>query len=617
MGFGYSAALGSALLVGGPYDNTGLGAAWAFTEGDTWNEVRKLTATATGNEFGFDLAPSAFGTVLAGGPPTGGGAGAAWVTPFDPALHACVPKSSITFSGMIPIASQYQTCSPIDLHQARSPPPPSLGGLPNNGVEYCVPTSALDWMVWLANAGYASGVPANTDWIDPANFNAMSGYLGQMGSLMGTSPTHGTSTAGLASGLENWLSPYVGGSLGLNVNGLPVIVESYYPVKHFGANPNLMGADAASGDLVMVNVGYYHQSGNTLKRMGGHEVTYVQGVTSAFSSSDTIHVMDPYNPGAPSHFQLPYHADEWVLKRGTGLFAGLWSVWRYGVQVQNTYYQDWSEIDPELVFSLHFGSIFIDSPFSFLAASPHSRSIRKLRAAGKARVLDLAVAPIGFAEPFLRAGSNTIFEISRLNGKTSRWTDGPAGASHLTYGGPAGTLFVTGTHALVALAPNKRTIATAQLPGPVDALAYDQRSQQLVALFASQHRIEFFSPTLKLLRRKAVPAKLLNGQGAVSLSIGPSGRLLIHRDGQQTVIIATPTRGGLTFTTIQLHRVADPLGLAVDDRGHLFVSSHGHLVELLANGRRAPNSYFDGMASGPIIRVSRSFSNLPPGMSFQ
>ena len=81
--------------------------------------------------------------------------------------------------------------------------------------------------------------------------------------------------------------------------------------------------------------------------------------------------------------------------------------------------------------------------------------------------------------------------------------------------------------------------------------------------------------------------------------------------------MATPIARGLSFRTVQLQRVADPLGLAVDDRGHLFVSSHGHLVELLANGRRAPNSYFDGMASGPIVRVSRSFSNLPRGMRFQ
>lgn len=617
MGFGYSAALGSAVLIGGPQDTGGVGAAWVFTEGDTWNEVRKLTAAMpSSDQFGFDLAPSTFGTVLAGGPSTGGGAGAAWVTPFDPALHACVPKSSITFSGLILIASQYRTCSPIDIHQTRSPYL-GVGGLAAGGVDYCDPTAAMDWIVWLANAGYASGVPASTDWIDPANFNAMSGYLGQMGSLMGTIPTSGTSSDGVAAGLENWLSPYVGGRLGLNVDGLPVIVESYYPVKNFGANPNLMGADAASGDLVMVNVGYYHQSGNTLVRMGGHEVTYVQGVTSAFSSSDTIHVMDPDDPSISSHFQLPYHEDEWVLKRGTGLFAGLWSVWRYGVHVPKTYYEDWSEIDPELVFSLRFGSISIDSPFSFLAASADSRSTRKLRAAGKDRVLDLAVAPIGFAEPFLRAGSNTVFEINRINGKTSRWTNGPAGASHLTYGGPAGTLFVAGAHALVALAANKRKIATAQLPSPVDALAYDQGHQRLVALFAGEHRIEFFSQKLRLLYPVAVPAKLLSGQGAVSLAIGPSGRLFVHRDGQQTVIIATSIGRGLSFRTVQLQRVADPLGLAVDDRGHLFVSSHGHLVELLGNGRRAPNSYFDGMASGPIVRVSRSFSNLPRGMRFQ
>ena len=189
-------------MIGGPHDNGAIGAAWVFARGDTWNEVRKLTPTTAGvGQYGYSVAPSSVGTTLIGAPSYGIGLGTAWVTAFNPTLSTCAAENEITFSGGTPIGSDYQNCTLVDLHQARAPAG-GVGGLPNNGNEYCVPTSAMDWMVWLANHGYGGGVPPATDWTDPANFDGMSGLIDQMGSLMGTSATTGTSSVGLATGLE-------------------------------------------------------------------------------------------------------------------------------------------------------------------------------------------------------------------------------------------------------------------------------------------------------------------------------------------------------------------------------------------------------------------------------
>jgi hypothetical protein len=85
--FGYAVALsadGSMALIGGPLDNTGVGAAWVFTRsGATWTQqATKLTAgdeTGAG-EFGRDVALSTDGgTALIGGPTDNGNVGAAWV----------------------------------------------------------------------------------------------------------------------------------------------------------------------------------------------------------------------------------------------------------------------------------------------------------------------------------------------------------------------------------------------------------------------------------------------------------------------------------------------------------------------------------------------------------
>jgi hypothetical protein len=84
--FGSAVALsadGDTALIGGPADNAGIGAAWAFTRsGTTWNQQgEKLTANnETGaGEFGSSVALSADGSkALIGGPNDDAEAGAAW-----------------------------------------------------------------------------------------------------------------------------------------------------------------------------------------------------------------------------------------------------------------------------------------------------------------------------------------------------------------------------------------------------------------------------------------------------------------------------------------------------------------------------------------------------------
>jgi hypothetical protein len=84
--FGKSAALsgdGDTALIGGPDDNSGVGAAWVFTRSDTtWSQEDKLTADDESGhaEFGSSVAMSGDGgTALVGGPDDSTFVGAAWV----------------------------------------------------------------------------------------------------------------------------------------------------------------------------------------------------------------------------------------------------------------------------------------------------------------------------------------------------------------------------------------------------------------------------------------------------------------------------------------------------------------------------------------------------------
>ena len=86
---------GNTALIGGPADNTGVGAAWVFTRsGSTWTQQgAKRTGSGESGEgfFGYGAALSSEGnTALIGGPGDSGSKGAAWVfvfqTPSPPAV---------------------------------------------------------------------------------------------------------------------------------------------------------------------------------------------------------------------------------------------------------------------------------------------------------------------------------------------------------------------------------------------------------------------------------------------------------------------------------------------------------------------------------------------------
>ena len=74
---------GNTAVVGGPFDNSGAGAAWVFTRsGGTWTEQQKLIADDANGaaELGWSVALSADGnTAIVGGPGDNNSIGAAWI----------------------------------------------------------------------------------------------------------------------------------------------------------------------------------------------------------------------------------------------------------------------------------------------------------------------------------------------------------------------------------------------------------------------------------------------------------------------------------------------------------------------------------------------------------
>jgi hypothetical protein len=106
--FGHSVALsaeGNTALIGGIFDNGGVGAAWVFTrESTTWRQQGpKLTGKEQLGEghFGYSVALSAVGsTALIGGPGDDREVGAAWVFAGEPPTAITGQASSVTQSSV-------------------------------------------------------------------------------------------------------------------------------------------------------------------------------------------------------------------------------------------------------------------------------------------------------------------------------------------------------------------------------------------------------------------------------------------------------------------------------------------------------------------------------------
>jgi hypothetical protein len=512
---------------------------------------------------------------------------------------------------------RYENCSVADLDQLRAAGPGG-GALANNGADYCVPTSAMDWMVWLAKWGYIPTIPnfplpipPNKDWTDPTNFNQMSRYLKLMGAFMGTNPTGGTNGDGLVNGVDAWLAL---NAIKGHTTPVPGVVKVFQQVQNYDPDPNAMGEDAAAGGLVMVNIGFYDSSGN---RTGGHEVVLQQGSNNGNDGNVVVDVMDPNDPRQEDHVQSPFTPEQWNIYP---LSAGGWGVVTGppGVDYGIPRYEGYSAIEPELVFSSDAPTMIADRPFSFTEATDHPRQAQRFKLPGGQPVLDFAIAPEGFQEPFVQAGNNQIWQVNTLDGTTTKLAAGPAGAAHLTFGGPTQTLFVSGTRQIVALDRSGRAVASIKLTHPLDAVAFDDHAGRLVALSTAQRRLYFFSRTLHRQGSIAVPAGFLAGRRAASIAVSKTGAIWIHRDGQGAMTVINPLASTrLRFRTVKLVGVAQPRGLAIDDHNHLFVDVAGHLVELLPSGRPVTNSIFAGMPASSIVHVSRNYSNAPANAQFQ
>ena len=523
---------------------------------------------------------------------------------------------------------RYSICHVTDLDQRREELPPFTVGLPNGGKMYCAPTSAMNWMTYIANHGYPGIMPGPGYWgpESPPNqpqYNTMTSALAQMGSFMGTDPTDGTGGGEGQFGIQLWL-------------GSPANLAGDFIVSYYAASGSYspvfsdMALTALDGDLVIPVIGWYKdavEAPEEIKqaiiaslgylpsgfyRNGGHVLSMAKAKNDF--QFQQVGFRDPSSDNGSTSDQSPFVTDIYHVVEESHRFDG---EWRTQSKVEgigtHAFLDEYFAIFPKFGLAADQNFIILLKPI-FLQEEglPPAQIMKAFVSATGGKVMDVAIHPSRTKHPYLIEGQNAIYEIDALTGHSTLFAT-VRNPKKIVFGGREQRLHVLLPNSVISLGLSGRTKARTNLEEPLAEIAYDTRNNRLVGVSQQIDKLYFFDSDLNPAGAISLPAFRWNAP--VSMSINPkSGVIWLHCDGSPKVVRVVFKPGSRTpeITELMLQGARQPIGLTIDDQGHLFVSDGGRLAEYDRNGRSIVRSRFGGLRAGQTIDILRSFTNFDP-----
>jgi hypothetical protein len=150
--------------------------------------------------------------------------------------------------------------------------------LPSNGVNYCVPSSFINWSGYIARRGNPGQLPGAPPW----GYTEITLNINLLGVAMNTDPDGGTNPSDGVAGAASWLSgrAFCFVVTGNTSNGFPRL--------------RTLANNAINGNcLVVPRVGWYNEDNYPrITRTGGHAVSMVRAA-AAGSTNQIIGIHDP------------------------------------------------------------------------------------------------------------------------------------------------------------------------------------------------------------------------------------------------------------------------------------------------------------------------------------
>lgn len=507
-----------------------------------------------------------------------------------------------------------------DLDQRRATAPGILG-LPNDGSVHCAPTSTLNLMIYCANHGFPEV------WPGPGNYQSGLYNVATLNDLalgisMETGLPNGTGGQALFDGTKSWLTQSAPGRF---------TVSSYWASGNEAPTLTMLAQAAINGSIVSIGYGRYSVIGqfgdvDVLARDGGHCVTLSRALRNG--NVQTLAMRDPAD-SSDSLFSQSDFGNREVTATDRAITTAfsldelrVVSALAYDVnKSKNAYIDRYVAIKPKQGYSWQSSlvaplssEIKIFKVASFLGGVD---SGAEQSFAVDGTVIDAVISPeqtsILMVQTPKAGGATELLELNLLDGKTSKIATVP----------DAKSLHFSRHRKLYVAAPNlisivdlveKKVVSSKVPPFPVAALAYDDKTDDLVLLCSDAKKLVRWHDGLLIQPCIFDLSSLVMG-GASTLAIDPTDGEVFFATEKSSTIFAVTDDGSVIPCIMpwDLTGFAFPTALDLDDMGHLFVAAGAKLVEFefsaAAGWQPLVSSPFTGLSVGTEFRVTRSRSN--------
>lgn len=225
-----------------------------------------------------------------------------------------------TLSGSASAQCNYFRYGVPDFDQRRST-------LASNGNNYCVPTSLVNWMGYLANHGLPNAMGhSSSNWASAAEYATVTSRINSMGIYCDTDPDGGTVLSNSVEGVVDYMNAR-------NI-GYPFFVFGYVADDEWTPRPSFMAAWIKMHSFVNMLYGHWEWNGSSWDRNGGHSTSLV-GVYNLCGNAPRVGFSDPWTSGSDSNTtQSAFAVKYWDLERLYGDYAGN-SMFRWGIKTDD------------------------------------------------------------------------------------------------------------------------------------------------------------------------------------------------------------------------------------------------------------------------------------------
>ncbi|MEZ5331928.1 MAG: hypothetical protein R2991_07695 [Thermoanaerobaculia bacterium] len=468
-------------------------------------------------------------------------------------------------------------------------------GLDNVGLMFCFPTAAANWLYFIAHHGKQSAVLFGMP--DMTLYGLVTSNIATMANYMNTDPVDGTGYGDAVDGLAALLDD----------RDIPAIVIGRRFDDDVAIQFSHLRDTVKADGLVSFCYGRYQWDGEQWDRLSGHCLSLV-----GLMRSDEKIVVDarpgrlerqPHDPIPPQGSIVLGRPQDGDLRREHTTLLQLFQGGDAGPTKRF--------LDSYFAIKPWFALTNVDKTLVHYFSMPWNGATQSLQVPlpFEGELQDLALHPTLPVAVCCESGGRDLWQLDLTDHTWRRRLTAGEPIDRLTYGGFRQRLFLAVRRTIIVLDGEAATErGRRELPFDVDALAFDEGSQDLLVVGSDAGRIFRLDRDLRLLDGEEIPSA--PGRGNLRLVVTGPGSVVIGRERSDEVFTLSRGSAGRIRQVGHLRFEAGAAtGLAAGAHGdRLHVALGGSLATIDLLGRVVPSS-FDGRPVGPVLRVARSWHN--------